>query len=142
MASIRPCNKCGERISIRQMPHQQWVAFDVATDNPHKCSKKKTIQKKEKKRNKNDTYSEISFDSEIEPNFEDKNLDNENFQNEIDEIKNLKNLKKSEYLSEKEIRDKLKEDPTFRWALSDNIFANPLVIAIIIIIILSIFVYQ
>lgn len=142
MASIRPCNKCGERISIRQMPHQQWVAFDVATDNPHKCSKKKIIQKKEKKRNKNDTYSEISLDSEIEPNFEDKNLDNENFQNEIDEIKNLKNLKKGEYLSEKEIRDKLKEDPTFRWALSDNIFANPLVIAIIIIIILSIFVYQ
>ena len=45
MASIRPCNKCGERISIRQMPHQQWVAFDVATDNPHKCSRKKTKQK-------------------------------------------------------------------------------------------------
>ena len=41
MASIRPCNKCGERISIRQMPHEQWVAFDVATDNQHKCSKKK-----------------------------------------------------------------------------------------------------
>ena len=41
MASIRPCNKCGERISIRQMPHGQWVAFDVATDDQHKCSKKK-----------------------------------------------------------------------------------------------------
>ena len=44
MASIRPCNKCGERISIRQMPHGQWVAFDVATDDQHKCSKKKCEQ--------------------------------------------------------------------------------------------------
>ncbi len=72
---------------------------------------------------------------------EDNDLENENFQNEIDEIENLKNLKKDEYLSEEEITDKLKEDPVFRWALSDNIFANPLVIAIIIVIILSIFVY-
>ena len=141
MASIRPCNKCGERISIRQMPHEQWVAFDVATDNPHKCSKKKVKQKKTKKKNKKDTYSGISLGSEIEQNFEDNDLENENFQNEIDEIENLKNLKKDEYLSEKEITDKLKEEPIFRWALSDNIFSNPLVIAIIIVIILSIFVY-
>ena len=48
MASIRPCNKCGERISIRQMPHQQWVAFNVGTDDPHKCSKK--AKKKEIKK--------------------------------------------------------------------------------------------
>ena len=40
MASIRSCNKCGEKISIRQMPHQQWVAFNVGTDDPHKCLKK------------------------------------------------------------------------------------------------------
>ena len=25
---IRPCRKCGRRISMRQMPHGQWVAFE------------------------------------------------------------------------------------------------------------------
>ena len=51
MASIRPCNKW-ERISIRQMPHGQWVAFDVATDDQHKCSKKiKKIKRKLSQKN-------------------------------------------------------------------------------------------
>ena len=40
MAYIRPCNKCGQRISMREMRAGQWVAFDVSTEQPHKCGKK------------------------------------------------------------------------------------------------------
>jgi len=35
MAYPKICNKCGVRISIRQMPQGQWVAFDVGSDEPH-----------------------------------------------------------------------------------------------------------
>ena len=37
MAYTRPCNKCGQRISLREMPHGQWVAFDVSTEETHAC---------------------------------------------------------------------------------------------------------
>ena len=40
MAYIRPCNRCGQRISMREMRAGQWVAFDASTENPHKCGKK------------------------------------------------------------------------------------------------------
>ena len=40
MSYIRPCNKCGQRISMREMPHGQWVPFDVSTEEQHKCGKK------------------------------------------------------------------------------------------------------
>lgn len=36
MSYTRNCKKCGQRISLREMPGGQWVAFDVRTDNPHK----------------------------------------------------------------------------------------------------------
>ena len=125
MASIRPCNKCGERISIRQMPHQQWVAFDVATDNPHKCSRKKTKQKKSEK----SVYSGISLTKEIEKSNEDYHFEDDVFENEIEEIENLKSLKKDKYYDDEKVSS------------DDNIFSNPLVIAIIIVILLSIFLY-
>ena len=90
MASIRPCNKCGERISIRQMPHQQWVAFDVGTDNPHKCLKKNI------KKNKNIKPSVVTSISNKESEQINTNYDFEedNFENEINEIENLKSLKR------------------------------------------------
>jgi len=125
MASVRSCNKCGEKISIRQMPHQQWVAFDIATDNTHKCSKKKI---KQKKSNKN-TYSKVSLTKEIEKSNEDYHLEDDTFENEINEIENLKSLKRDKYSSEEKNSN------------SGNIFSNPLVIAIIIVILFSIFVY-
>ena len=125
MAYIRPCNKCGERISIRQMPHQQWVAFDVATDNPHKCSRKKTKQKKSEK----SVYSGISLTKEIEKSNEDYHFEDDAFKNEIEEIENLKSLKKDKYYDDEKVSS------------DDNIFSNPLVIAIIIVILLSIFLY-
>ena len=123
MASIRPCNKCGERISIRQMPHQQWVAFNIATDKPHKCSKKKTKQKKSEK----NVYSGISLTKEIEKSNEDYHFEDDVFENEIEEIENLKSLKKDKYYGDEKVSS------------DDNIFSNPLVIAIIIVILLFIF---
>lgn len=35
MAYIKSCDKCGGRISMRQMSQGQWVAFDVGSDEPH-----------------------------------------------------------------------------------------------------------
>lgn len=29
MALIKKCNKCGEEISIRKMPHGKWGVFDA-----------------------------------------------------------------------------------------------------------------
>ena len=40
MSSIRKCTKCGQRISLRKMPHGKWVAFDASTQIAHKCNKK------------------------------------------------------------------------------------------------------
>ena len=40
MSYTRPCTKCGERISLRQMPAGQWVAFDVSTEESHICGVK------------------------------------------------------------------------------------------------------
>ncbi len=124
MASIRPCNKCGERISIRQMPHQQWVAFDVGTDNPHKCLKKNI------KKNKNIKPSVVTSISNKESEQINTNYDYEedNFENEINEIENLKSLKRDSTIYNNEEN-------------SNNFFKNPLIIAIIVIIFLAIFVY-
>ena len=124
MASIRPCNKCGERISIRQMPHQQWVAFDVGTDNPHKCLKKNI------KKNKNITSSVVTSISNKESEQINTYYDFEedNFENEINEIENLKSLKRDSTIYNNEEN-------------SNNFFKNPLIIAIIVIIFLAIFVY-
>ena len=125
MASIRPCNKCGERISIRQMPHQQWVAFDVGTDNPHKCLKKNI------KKNKNIKPSVVTSISNKESEQINTNYDFEedNFENEINEIENLKSLKRDSTIYNNEEN-------------SNNFFKNPLIIAIIVIIFLAIFVYS
>jgi len=40
MAYIRPCKKCGQRISLREMKAKQWVAFDASTEKPHRCGYK------------------------------------------------------------------------------------------------------
>lgn len=52
MSYIKACNKCGARISMRQMSQGQWVAFDVGSDEPHECgvagrkSSRATVKKK------------------------------------------------------------------------------------------------
>ena len=69
MAYTRPCNKCGQRISLREMPHGQWVAFDVSTEETHVCGiehepdvavklkGKKNFRDKEKQK---ETYDSVS----------------------------------------------------------------------------------
>lgn len=39
MSYIKNCKICGQRISLREMSHGQWVAFDVNTDKLHKHGK-------------------------------------------------------------------------------------------------------
>ena len=60
MAYIRPCNKCGQRISMREMRAGQWVAFDASTQTPHKCGKKTKADPKIKKLAKEKLKEKIS----------------------------------------------------------------------------------
>ena len=67
MSYTKPCNKCGERISLRQMPQGQWVAFDASTEESHICGiknepdisvklkKNKNINKEIELKNSNNT---------------------------------------------------------------------------------------
>ena len=125
MASIRPCNKCGERISIRQMPHGQWVAFDVATDDQHKCSKKKSkkIQKKStsKKLSKETDYGGLSLEeSNYNLNDYDDSIEQNDYHSDEEKIRRLKNIGSEEKVE-----------------YEKNEF-NPLFIAVIVIIVLAI----
>lgn len=76
MAYIRPCNKCGQRISMREMRAGQWVAFDVSTEKPHKCGKKNkadpAIKKLVKQKNKkeDDDSVDLGYESEIDKEIE------------------------------------------------------------------------
>ena len=53
MSYVRNCKKCGQRISLRQMPGGHWVAFEVRSDMPHECfkenSKTNNFSKEERK---------------------------------------------------------------------------------------------
>jgi hypothetical protein len=58
MAYIKTCDKCGARISMRQMSQGQWVAFDVGSDEPHEHgvagrNANRVIVKKNKPEHKN-----------------------------------------------------------------------------------------
>lgn len=57
MSLIRPCRKCGQRISLRKMPHGRWVAFEVASGDVHQCFRSKARQ----------SYSEVSGSHEEVP---------------------------------------------------------------------------
>ena len=49
MSLIVDCRFCGERISLRKMPHGKHVPFDVHTDDQHKCTQSKSKKKVVKK---------------------------------------------------------------------------------------------
>ena len=71
MSYTRPCTKCGQRISLRQMPAGQWVAFDVSTEESHVCGTKNkpdvSVKLKGKKKNKQDNESvDLSYDKDNE----------------------------------------------------------------------------
>ena len=68
MSYTKPCKKCGQKISLRQMQAGQWVAFDVSTEETHNCGIKndpetsiKLKRKNLKKENEEDSFG-ISYD--------------------------------------------------------------------------------
>ena len=71
MSYTKPCNKCGERISLRQMPQGQWVAFDVSTEESHVCGVKNdpdiSVKLRGKKRNKleEDESIDLGYDDDV-----------------------------------------------------------------------------
>ena len=99
MSLIVDCKFCGERISLRKMPHGKFVPFDADTDDQHKCTKSDTkkVSKKQIKNKKTITPEQPRKASETVENYvaEDDNVINnsntkeENFQN--DTLESLKN---------------------------------------------------
>ncbi len=63
MSSIRKCTKCGQRISLRKMPHGKWVAFDASTQIAHKCNRKNNPDTKIKDLAKNKVIKEAAEES-------------------------------------------------------------------------------
>ena len=99
MSLIVDCKFCGERISLRKMPHGKFVPFDADTDDQHKCVKTDTkkVSKKQIKDKKTITPEQPRKASETVENYvaEDDNFiinsntKEENFQN--DTLESLKN---------------------------------------------------
>jgi len=99
MSLIVDCKFCGERISLRKMPHGKFVPFDADTDDQHKCTKSDTkkVSKKQIKDKKTITPEQPRKASETVENYvaEDDNFiinsntKEENFQN--DTLESLKN---------------------------------------------------
>lgn len=46
MSIKKPCQYCGEEISLRKMPEGHWLAFDYGSGTVHKCVKKKKATSK------------------------------------------------------------------------------------------------
>ena len=95
MSYTRPCSKCGERISLRQMPAGQWVAFDVSTEESHICGVKNkpdiSVKLKSKKKPK-------QVNESIDLGYEDNN--------ERDESKIYDNSSGIHYCIDKAIKEK------------------------------------
>jgi len=97
MSLIVDCRFCGERISLRKMPHGKHVPFDVHTDDQHKCTeskskkavKKITEPKKVTAKKTEESYKEEDF------SLDDENIvSNDNSPQDIfkdDTLESLKN---------------------------------------------------
>jgi len=86
MASyIRPCRDCGERISMRQMPAGQWLAFDVSTEEVHECGIKNEpdiavkLKGRKKFEEENDSV-DLGYDED-----DNNDNDNEDLEEDVDE---------------------------------------------------------
>lgn len=100
MSSIRKCTKCGQRISLRKMPHGKWVAFDASTQIAHKCNKKNSPDAKIKDLAKDKVIKEAAGESilikyEDEPSstkiseyIKENNVESKKIKEEIKENKN------------------------------------------------------
>ena len=68
---IVDCRFCGEKISLRKMPHGKHVPFEVHTNDPHKCSKSnnKKVVKKESKNKKTTKIAQTKEIPQVEENY-------------------------------------------------------------------------
>ena len=110
MSYTKPCNKCGQRISLRQMPAGQWVAFDVSTEESHVCGVQNepsvAVKLKKNKRQKIDDETEdfgIKIDDindDIDEEIEDDIEEN------IEEVKTYESVSSIHKCIDKAIKDK------------------------------------
>jgi len=101
MSLIVDCKFCGERISLRKMPHGKHVPFDANTDDQHSCqkSKKQTKQTKQTKKIK----SKSNNDS-------DSSITNEDLYNYDENSSTENNTSKRKDIFEDETLDTLKNE--------------------------------
>ena len=85
MSYIKNCDKCGQRISLRQMPNGQWVAFNANTDDLHEHG----VKPKSKNYQKKSVTSEFARTNQ--------SLDDDHIIDRVNEIHDLRNLS-SEWL--------------------------------------------
>ena len=110
MSYTKPSNKSGQRISLRQMPAGQWVAFDVSTEESHVCGVQNepsvSVKLKKNKRQKIDDDTEdfgIKIDDindDIEEEIEDDIEEN------IEEVKTYDSVSGIHKCIDKAIKDK------------------------------------
>lgn len=142
MAYIRPCNKCGQRISMREMRAGQWVAFDVSTEKPHKCGKKnkadpaiKNLAKQKIKEEDNDNI-DLGYDSEIDKEIEaleerlenlktkeDENYTNEKNKNEDIDIETISKYKEDNFNTDENPKKRGFEFYFWTFVIVINLFA-------------------
>jgi hypothetical protein len=106
MSLIVDCKFCGERISLRKMPHGKFVPFDADTDDQHKCTKSDTkkVSKKQIKDKKTITPEQPRKASETVENYvaEDDNvINNSNTKEETSQNDTLESLKNEIEVKEK-----------------------------------------
>jgi hypothetical protein len=110
MSYTRPCNKCGERISLRQMPQGQWVAFDVSTEESHVCGVKNdpdvSVKLKGKKKKLQKEDEDDSFGIKYEDEIEDLSIEDEEDDIEEVEVKTYDSVSGIHHCIDKAIKEK------------------------------------
>ena len=96
MSLIVDCRFCGERISLRKMPHGKHVPFDVHTDDHHKCTQsksKKKVIKDQPKNKKIEVKKNTEVFKEKDYSEEENIISNDNSSNDIFKDDTLESLK-------------------------------------------------
>ncbi len=112
MSSIRKCTKCGQRISLRKMPHGKWVAFDASTQIAHKCNKKNNPDSKIKDLAKNKIIKEANEES-ISIKYEDEPTSakiSEYIEEVTEEPKKVKEIKENINVNEDDTKNMSAEE--------------------------------
>ena len=66
MGVSRKCKKCGQQISIRQMPNGYWIPFDYNTNVQHKCRLSVKDKKTAPSEKINNTFPELPKETILE----------------------------------------------------------------------------